>query len=98
MPDRSLPEHLWAGKTPATAKLIPFEWRDIRTTDHWTDNSDSVRPARQITSAGYLLYDGEDPHERGAEIIVIGNHYDWEEEAWSEYTCYPKAVPRRYPC
>jgi hypothetical protein len=49
-------------------------------------------------SAGYLLYDGQDPHEPDAEIIIIGNHYDYEEGKWSEFTCYPKVVVRRYPC
>lgn len=96
--DRSLPEHLWEQRTPDNSKMIAWEWRDIRTTDHWTDDSESVRPARRIVSAGYLLYDGVDPHDGNAEIIIIGNHYDYEEGRWSEFTCYPKSVPRRYPC
>lgn len=98
MTDKSLPERLWAGATPDTAKLVAWEWRDIRSTDHWASEEDTIRPARRIVSAGYLLYDGIDPHEPAAEIVVVGNHYDYEEGRWSEYTCYPKAVPRRYPC
>ncbi len=92
--DRSLDPALWEGVTPATTPLVEFQWRDIRSSDHWADDSATIRPARRISSAGYILYDGIDPDEPDAEIIVVGNHYDWEEESWSEFTCYPKVVPR----
>ena len=90
----SIDQALWEKRTPDTTPLIPFDWRDIRSTDHWAGQEEDIRPARRITSAGYLLYDGEDPGEPEAEIIVIGNHYDWEEEMWSEFHVFPKFVPR----
>jgi hypothetical protein len=89
-----LDQDLWKGKTPSNTPMVSFDWRDIRSTDHWGDDSEAIRPARRITSAGYLLYDGIDPGDPEAEIIVLGNHYDWEEESWSEFTCFPKFVPR----
>jgi len=91
--DRSLDQALWEGRTPANTLLVEFRWRDIRSTDHWGDDSATIRPARRLSSAGYVLYDGVDPDEPEAEIIVLGNHYDWEEEMWAEFTCFPKSVP-----
>lgn len=97
--DRSLDESLWEGKTPANTPMVAFHWRDIRSADHWGDTDTTIRPARRIISAGYVIYDGIDPDEPDAEIIVLANHYDEEEECWSEYTCFPKVVPvyRRAP-
>jgi hypothetical protein len=89
-----LSSELWKGRTPANTQLVAFQWRDIRAVNHWNDESDPIRPARHITTAGYILYEGIDPDEPTEEIVVLGNHYDWEEERWSEFHCFPKKVMR----
>jgi hypothetical protein len=94
MSDDSLNQDLWAGKTPDNSAMVGFRWRDIRSTDHWNDDSGTIRPARHICSAGYIVYDGTDPGEPTCDIIVLANHYDYEEERWAEFTVFPKTVPR----
>lgn len=89
-----LSQDLWKDRTPHNTPLVAFMWRDIRSTDHWSDDSEEIRPARKLTSAGYILYQGPDPAEPDETIIVLGNHYDWEEEMWAEFTCFPESVPR----
>lgn len=89
-----LPSELWENKNPHNTPLVAFNWRDIRSTDHWSDDSEEIRPARRLVSAGYILYQGPDPQDPESEIVVLGNHYDWEEESWSEFTCFPATVPR----
>jgi hypothetical protein len=92
----SLPQELWDHITPDNALPFALEWKDIRSTDHWADTGDEIRPARRIVSAGYVLYVGEDPGDPGHNILVLGNHYDYEEQMWSEFTSYPLEVVRNY--
>ena len=94
MTDKSLPDRLWAGRTPENTPLVKFEWKDIRSTDRWNDEEETVRPARRIASAGYIVYEGPDPHDPAEDVVILANHYDYEEERWSEFTCFPVTVPR----
>jgi len=89
-----LPTSLWENKTPDNAPLVRFMWRDIRRTDHWSDTDEAIRPARKLATAGWILYDGVDPGDPGNEIVVLGNHYDYEEERWADFHCFPKQVVR----
>jgi len=87
-------EDLYAHKTPGDSPVISFGWRDIRKCELWDGEDEEVRPARQLWQAVYLLYDGIDPGEPEAEVIIVAETYDGEEGTWHGVTCYPKVVPR----
>ena len=73
---------------------MEIHWADIRTTDNCNDDSEDVRPARKLSTPGYLLYDGVDPADPGEEIIILAGTYDGEEKSWHTITCIPKRAYR----
>ncbi|HUW12097.1 MAG TPA: hypothetical protein VM537_20385 [Anaerolineae bacterium] len=89
-------EKLWEGKTPKDCKVVVIQWADIRSIDRWNDSDEEVRPARRLTTPGYLLYEGIDPADPQEEIVVTAGTYDAEEETWHSFTCYPKRAFRRW--
>ena len=89
-------EKLWENKTPLDCPVVVIQWADIRTADRWNEEDEEVRPARKLTTPGYLLYDGIDPLDPSEEIVVIAGTYDAEEESWHTFTCFPKRAFRMW--
>jgi len=85
-------DDLWKDRTPENTPLIAVNWRDIRAVSRWDDDEEEVRPARKLITAGFLLYEGPDPEELEADILVIAETWDGEEEGWYGITCFPKEV------
>jgi len=89
-------DELWADKTPSNTIVVAVEWADIRNVSRWDDGNEEVRPARKLSTTGWLLHDGIDPDDPEEEIVIIAATYDGEEKTWADITTFPKRAFRGY--
>ena len=89
-------DELWWSRTPKNTQIVSVKWADIRNVSRWDDMEEEIRAARDLSTVGWLLYDGIDPEDPDEEIVVVAATYDGEEEAWADITVFPKRAFRGY--